>query len=201
MKKMPAASPCWAASMCRSFCSPDRANPMFVRSMNEMMYTTIATGMRRVHRERPTGAGRESATLVTVTSDRSAGGRAARSEAGRSGRERRGRGARPSRLPPGASVREGVLLERLPPDLGAVPGQLRREVAPVPHPHRIDEVLVQVVDVFHDDVVEAARDGHEVERAHVLHELAEPHSTGVRAHRHPVLGREQEYSDDLVDAA
>src|SRR3954447_26216067 len=77
MKKMPAASPCWEASMCRSFCSPDRANPMFVRSMNEMMYTTIATGMRRVHRERPTGAGRESATLVTVTSDRSAGGRGA----------------------------------------------------------------------------------------------------------------------------
>src|SRR4051794_35816836 len=76
-------------------------------------------------------------------------------------------------LPPDRAVREGELREGLATHLRAVTGLPRGEIATRAGPHRIDEVLVEVVDVLHDHVVERARDCHEVERRQMLHQLAE----------------------------
>jgi hypothetical protein len=57
MKKIPPARPCAVESRCRSLLIPSKANPMLVRSMNEMTQTMIATGISRVQRDRPAGAG------------------------------------------------------------------------------------------------------------------------------------------------
>ena len=50
-------------------------------------------------------------------------------------------------------------------------------------PHRVDEVLVQVVDVLDRPAVLLAADGDEVEHRQVLDQLAQADAAGVRADR------------------
>src|SRR2546430_17528007 len=87
-------------------------------------------------------------------------------------------------LPPAGAVRECELGERLRLDLDAVARRLRREVAPSLDPHRVDEVLVQVVDELAHPVLHRRADGYEVEHRDVLGVLAEPDTARVRADRH-----------------
>ena len=72
-------------------------------------------------------------------------------------------------------------------------------VAPAADHDRVDEVLVQVVDVLDHAAVGGAGDGEVVEHREVLDELAQPDAARVRADRQPELGREQEDRDVLVD--
>ena len=67
--------------------------------------------------------------------------------------------------------------------------------------HRVDEMLVQVVDVLAHAVVERGAHGDVIEDRQVLHVLAQPHAAGVRADRHAELGGHQQHGDHLVDAA
>ena len=81
------------------------------------------------------------------------------------------------------------------------PGAARRHVAAGLDPDRVDEVLVQVVDVLDHPAVDRAADREEVEHGQVLHHLAQADAAGVRADRHAELGRQQQDRDVLVDPA
>jgi hypothetical protein len=65
--------------------------------------------------------------------------------------------------------------------------------------HRLDEVLVEVVDELDHASILAAGDGDEVEHREVLHGFAEADAAGVRAHGYAELRRQQEDRDVLVD--
>src|SRR4051794_4893109 len=67
--------------------------------------------------------------------------------------------------------------------LRAVAGTRGRDVAAGADDDRVDEVLVEVVDVLDHPAVELAADGDVVEDGEVLDELAQADSTGVRADR------------------
>ena len=66
-------------------------------------------------------------------------------------------------------------------DLAAVARAPRRAVAGALDDARVDEVLVQVVDVLDEAVLALAADGDEVERGQVLDELASPVATATGA--------------------
>ncbi|GAA4938390.1 hypothetical protein GCM10023238_00090 [Streptomyces heliomycini] len=67
--------------------------------------------------------------------------------------------------------------------------------------HRVEEVVVQMVDVLDDPVLGGAGQGHVVEHRQVLDEFAQADPAGVRAHRDAVLGGEQQDGEVLGDAA
>ena len=98
-------------------------------------------------------------------------------------------------------VREAVAGERLGPDLGAVARPRRHLVARVANDDRIDEVLVQMVDVLDHPAVERARHAHVVDDREVLHELAQADAAGMRADRHAELGGHEQHGEHLVHAA
>ena len=99
------------------------------------------------------------------------------------------------------TVRVGVGGERLGPELHAEARAGRRPVAAALDDERLHHVLVEVVGVLDHAVVEAAADGDVVEHREVLHVLAQADAAGVRAHRHAVLGGQQQHGDHLVDPA
>src|SRR5215207_687054 len=66
--------------------------------------------------------------------------------------------------------------------------------------YRVNEVLVQMVDVLQDPVLGRAGDRHEVEHGQVLHHLAESDTACVWTDRHPELGGQQQDRDVFVDA-
>jgi hypothetical protein len=70
---------------------------------------------------------------------------------------------------------------------------------PIADDDRVDEVLVQVVNVRDDPTVERARHRHVVECRQVLDELAQAHRARVGTHGHAEAGREEQDRDDLVD--
>ena len=84
---------------------------------------------------------------------------------------------------------------------GAEPGGGRCHVAATGDCHRVDEVLVKVVDELDHAAVELAADRDVVGHRQVLDELAQADAAGVRAHRHAELGRQQQDRQVLVDAA
>lgn len=82
-------------------------------------------------------------------------------------------------------------------------GEARRggcRVVTLPDDHRVEEVVVQMVDVFDDPVVGGAGERHEVEHRQVLDEFAQADPARVRADRHAELGREEQDGEVLVDA-
>src|SRR5713101_4377271 len=85
--------------------------------------------------------------------------------------------------------------------LAAVARPAGRHVATPDDLRRIDEMLMEVVDVLADAVAQGAAYRDVVEDRQVLHVLTEPDATGVRAHRNSELGREQQHRQHLVDAA
>src|SRR4051812_39361277 len=102
---------------------------------------------------------------------------------------------------PDGAVGIRVLLERGGVHLCAETRQGGRQIVAVDDAHRVDEVLVQVVDVLDDTVLGGAGDGDVVEHRQVLDHLAQTHPSGVRADRHAELRGEQQDRDVLVDAA
>src|SRR5215469_15220044 len=84
-------------------------------------------------------------------------------------------------LLPRRAVRIAVGLQRAGEHLDAVAGSHRRLVAPPDDPHRVDEVLVEVVDELADAAFQRAADRHVVEDREVLDVLAQPDSTRVGA--------------------
>lgn len=91
--------------------------------------------------------------------------------------------------------------DRLGVHLGAEARQARREVPAALDDDRVDEVLVQVVDVLDHAAVQRTADADVVEHGQVLHQLAQADAAGVRADRDAELGREQQDRQVLVDAA
>ena len=100
-------------------------------------------------------------------------------------------GARPRSgdRPPLLAVGEAEPGERLRPHLGAVAGRRRHDVAGVADDDRVEEVLVEVVDVLDHPTLERAADADVVEDREVLDELAQADAAGVRADRDAELGR------------
>src|SRR5690606_15424781 len=86
-------------------------------------------------------------------------------------------------------------------DPGAESGRGRRGIATITDHDRVDEVLVQVVDVLDDPTFPRAGDRDVVEHRQVLDELAQPHSPGVRADGYAELRGQQQDRDVVVDAA
>lgn len=70
----------------------------------------------------------------------------------------------------------------------------------LPDHHRVEEVVVQMIDVFDDPVVGGAGERHEVEHRQVLDQFAQADPAGVRADGHAELGREKQDGEVLVDA-
>src|SRR5258705_4010784 len=104
-------------------------------------------------------------------------------------------------LPPALAVRKRELGQRLRPDLDAVAGRRRGEIATPDDTNRVDEMLVQVVDELAHPVIERRRDRDVIEHRNVLCVLAEADSARVRTDRHPELRREQDHGQHLVHAA
>ena len=76
-----------------------------------------------------------------------------------------------------------------------------RGVAAILHDARVDEVLVEVVDILHDlGLLLAGANADVVEHRKVLHVFAEPDPAGVRADRDAELGCHEHHGDELVDA-
>src|SRR4051812_4972356 len=71
------------------------------------------------------------------------------------------------------AFRELIRLERVGLDGDAIAGARRRQIAGVAHDARVDEVLVEVVDVLAHAVLETAAHGDVVEDRDVLDVLAE----------------------------
>jgi hypothetical protein len=60
-------------------------------------------------------------------------------------------------------------------------------------------MLVEMVDMLDDAILPASRDGDVVEHRHVLDHLTQSDSSGMRAHRNPMLGGQQENGKFLVE--
>ena len=73
---------------------------------------------------------------------------------------------------------------------GAAASKQRRDVAAVANAYRVDQVLVQVVDVLDPAMLGRAPDRNEVEYRQVLDPLAQADLFGVRAHRNTKFLRE-----------
>ena len=86
-------------------------------------------------------------------------------------------------------------------DLRAVPRLRRHHVARVTDHHRVDEMLVEVVDILDHPALERAGNADVVDDREVLHELAQPDAAGVGADRHAELRRHQQDRQHLVHAA
>src|SRR5258707_2613668 len=96
------------------------------------------------------------------------------------------------------AFRELVGLERVGLDGDAVTRARRRQVAGIAHDARIDEVLVEVVDVLAHAVFETAAHRDVVEDRDVLHILAEADAAGMRADRHAELRRHEQHGQNFV---
>src|SRR6266545_2050179 len=104
-------------------------------------------------------------------------------------------------LRPHRPARELVGVKRLGLHGNAVAGLLRRHVAAVLDPHRIKEVLVQVIDVFEDALIERRANADVIKDRQMLNILAQADTAGMRADRHAELGRHQQHRQHLVDPA
>src|SRR4029079_4855508 len=102
---------------------------------------------------------------------------------------------------PDRAIRKSERLPRRRLDRAAVARRLWRQVAAAAHHHRIDEMLVQVIDELGDAVVHARRHRQKVPHRQVLHQFAEPDAARVRADRDSELRRHQDDGEILVHAA
>src|SRR5207244_8532342 len=102
---------------------------------------------------------------------------------------------------PRLPVRKAVPPEAVREHLCRVARSLRREITAVPDPHRIDEVLVQMVDVLDHPTGQVAADRDVIEDRQVLDELAQAHAARVRADGDTEAGRQQQHRQHFVDAA
>ena len=75
------------------------------------------------------------------------------------------------------------------------------DIAAVVDPDGIDEMLVQVINVFDDPALQRATDSDIVEHREMLYIFAEPYPAGVRTDRNTKLCRQQQNSQHFVDAA
>src|SRR5262245_14963357 len=86
-------------------------------------------------------------------------------------------GARPGRFcPPLGAIGEPIAIERLGPDLPAVPGQGRDLIRALPDDHRVEEVLVEVIDVLDHPALEGPAHAQVIDDREVLDELAKADS-------------------------
>src|SRR4029453_2691278 len=81
----------------------------------------------------------------------------------------------------------------------AVAGCGRHLIPAADHAHRVDEVLVQVIDVLDHPTIQPRAHPEVVEHRQVLHVLAKSHTTGVRADGYPELRGHQQDRDHLVN--
>src|SRR5260370_40644043 len=101
---------------------------------------------------------------------------------------------------PGNSAGIGEAEARGWPDLSAVPRSLRRQVAAVAQLDRLDEVLVEGIDVLARAVLERPAHGDEVQDREALDVLAQADPAGVRTDRDSEIRRHQQPPGDLVYA-
>src|SRR5260370_24451726 len=99
---------------------------------------------------------------------------------------------------PGNSAGIGEAEARGWPDLSAVPRSLRRQVAAVAQLDRLDEVLVEVIDVLARAVLEPPAHGDEGEDREVLDVLAPADPPGVRTDLDSELRRPQQHPEALA---
>src|SRR5437899_397683 len=78
---------------------------------------------------------------------------------------------------------------------------LWRDVTAVANDNRVEEVLVEVLDVLEDAVFERPADRDVIEQRDVLHVLAKADPAGMWADRHAELGRQEVHRQHLVQAA
>src|SRR6267143_5587866 len=103
-----------------------------------------------------------------------------------------------SRRPPSRAGRILEFAQRLGSHCDAEPRSLRCDVTSVLDLHRIEEVLVEVLDVFEHPVLERSTDGDVVEQRYMLHVLAESYSACVGADRNPELCSHQEHREHFI---
>jgi hypothetical protein len=80
----------------------------------------------------------------------------------------------------------------------AVAGELWREVATRPDPARLNKVLARMIHELAHPAVPRPADRNEIDHRQVLHELAQPHASRVRTHRHAKLRRKQQDGQILI---
>src|SRR5256885_1857765 len=102
---------------------------------------------------------------------------------------------------PGGPRRELELANRLWMHRDAPARALWRDVTAVANDNRVEEVLVEVLDVLEDAVFERPADRDVIEQRDVLHVLAKADPAGMWADRHAELGRQEEHRQHLVQAA
>src|ERR1051325_1461145 len=83
----------------------------------------------------------------------------------------------------------------------AVTRRRGRHVAAVANDDRVEEMLVQMIDILDDTIVERSADADVIEHREVLHVLAQSDAAGVRTARNYKSGREQDDGQHLIDAA
>src|SRR6266550_3081355 len=98
--------------------------------------------------------------------------------------------------PPGGPRRERELAKRLRMHREAPARALWRDITAVANDNRVEEVLVEVLDVLEDAVLERPADPDVVEQRDVLHVLAKAHLAGVWTDRHAELRRLEELLED-----
>src|SRR5207253_2895825 len=80
---------------------------------------------------------------------------------------------------PGFAAGKLIVIKRLRLHLDAISGIQRSQIASLPYRHRIDEVLMQMVDIFRDAILERRAHRDVIEKGKVLHVFTEPHAAGV----------------------
>jgi hypothetical protein len=97
---------------------------------------------------------------------------------------------------PGIRIRPVIGLH-----FGTVVGGGGRDVAALAHLNRVHEMLVEMIDVFHDAVFERGAAGDVIPEGKVLHVFAEPEAAGVGADGDVELLCHQHDAEALVHAA
>src|SRR5439155_6112756 len=76
-----------------------------------------------------------------------------------------------------------------------------RDVTPLAHDDRMDEVLMEMIDEFDHSIVHAPGYGDEIEHRQMLHQLAQADTAGMRTDRHAEFRRHQDDRQVFIDAA
>src|SRR6266571_7305717 len=93
---------------------------------------------------------------------------------------------------PDRAIGKTIIVSRFRLDGNAVARLKRRHVARVSNDDGMNEMLVEVVDVFRDAVLHAGRDSDVIEHGKMLDVFAEANAASVWADGHPELGSHQD---------
>src|SRR5260370_7189204 len=101
---------------------------------------------------------------------------------------------------PNAALGKLVCIQRLRAHLNGIAALRGRHVSSPLDYDRLQEVLVQVIDVLENAILQRSRDTNVVDEREVLRELAEAHATRVGADGNPELGCHEHHREKLVNA-